>query len=189
MTAYDRVHEIAIDQHGLVTTEQAREHGVDPRSIVMMAKRGRLHRLTHGVYQDPGAPETRWTPYMAAVLWAHGMRTSTRAVLSHATALALMDISDVNPGAIHLTVPTTYRTHRAHPAGVVLHRAELGQDEVTKIEGLPVTTAARAIRDCAAAAIGPALLDQALEDARRQGWLRGTDADVLIEELRGAGYL
>lgn len=185
MRAYDRVHQVAIDQHGLVTTKQAREQDVDARTIVMMAKRGRLRRLTHGVYQDLGAPETRWTPYMAAVLWPHGMR----GVLSHATALALMDISDVNPDTIHLTVPTAYRTHRAHPAGVMLHRAELRQDDVTEIEGLPVTTAARAIRDCASAAIGPAFLRQALEDARRQGWLRGTDAHALIEELREAGHL
>jgi predicted transcriptional regulator of viral defense system len=185
MRAYDRVHEIALDQHGLVTTQQAREHDIDPRTIVMMAKRGRLRRLTHGVYQDLGAPETRWTPYMAAVLWPQG----TRGVLSHATALALMDISDVNPGEVHLTVPATFRTHRAHPAGVVLHRAELAREDVTDIEGLPVTTAARAIRDCAAAAIGPAFLDQALKDARAHGWLRGTDADALIAELREAGYL
>ena len=185
MRAYDRAHEVALDQHGLVTTQQAREHGVDPRTIVMMAKRGRLRRLTHGVYQDLGAPETRWTPYMAAVLWPQG----TRGVLSHATALALMDISDVNPGAIHLTVPTGFRTHRAHPAGMVLHRADLDRADVTDIEGLPVTTAARAIRDCAAAAIGPAFLHQAIDDARAHGWLRGTDADALIAELREAGDL
>ncbi len=185
MRAYDQLHEIALDQHGLVTTDQARHHNVDPRAVIMMARRGKLRRLTNGVYLDTGAPTTKWTPYLAAALWPK----RSRAVLSHTTALSLMDISDVNPALIHVTVPNPYRTHRTVPKTIRLHHSDLREDEVTYIEGLPVTTAARSIRDCATKGIGPAFLAQALDDARRDGWLRDTEANALEGELRAGGYL
>lgn len=185
MPGYDTLHALALDQHGVVTAEQGKAIGVTAMAMVMMARRGRLTRLATGVYQDNGAPVTRWTHYMAAALWPNGVR----AVLSHATALSLMDLSDVNPAVIHLTVPARYRTHRALPPGTVLHYANLEPGEITAVEGVPVTTAARAIRDCAAAGIGPALLRQALDDGRKTGWLQGGEADALQAQLVAAGQL
>lgn len=178
--AYETIHELALDQHGVFTTEQAKQHGVTNMALVMMAGRGRLRRLAHGVYQDPGSPETRLTRHMTAVLWPRG----TRGVLSHETALVLMDLSDANAAKIHITVPKTYRTNRQPPAGIVLHYADLREDEdVAIVEGLPMTTAARTIRDCADAGIGPALLRQALADARKNGWMPAVQADALTAEL------
>jgi predicted transcriptional regulator of viral defense system len=133
-----------------------------------------------------GAPETQWTPYMKAVLWPNG----AIGVLSHETALGLMDLSDVNPSRIHITVPLDHRNRRrVPPPGVQLHRADLLPEEVGSIEGLPVTTAARTIRDCAAAHIGPALLRQALDDAARSGWLSAQAAEELRIELIRDGKL
>ena len=183
MHAYDTLHTIALDQHGVLTAEQGKANGVTAMAMVMMARRGRLTRLASGIYQDTGAPVTRWTHYMAAALWPHGVR----GVLSHATALGLMDLSDVNPAVMHLTVPARYRTHRKLPLGTVLHHADLEPLEITAVEGVPVTTAARSIRDCAAAGIGPALLRQALDDGRKTGWLPEREADALQAELVAAG--
>lgn len=184
--AYDTIHALALEQHGVFTAEQARAAGVKTTALVMMARRDRLARMAYGLYHDPGAPTTRWTPYAAAVLWPQG----TTGVLSHETALDLMDLSDVNPIKIHLTVPRKYRPRRRNPPpGVVLHFADLPPADIGSVEGLPVTTAARTIRDCAMANLGPALIRQAIDDARRSGWLSAVDADALIDELSTAGKL
>lgn len=182
--AYDTIHELALDQHGVFTAAQAKHLGVDPGTLWAMANRGRIERLSYGVYHDLGAPTTPWTQYMSAVLWPQGVT----GVLSHETALALMELSDVNPARIHLTLPLGYRVRRRNPPPVfVLHRAGLTEGDIGSIEGVPVTTAARAIRDCARTHLGPALLRQALVDGLRTGWLRQDEAEALKDELKAGG--
>lgn len=184
--AYDTVHELALDQHGVFTSAQARNLGVHPKTLWAMANRDRIKRLSFGVYQDLGAPLTPWTQYMSAVLWPQGMT----GVLSHQTALSLMELSDVNPARIHLTIPVGYRVRRRQVPGVlVLHWADLSEEDVGSVEGVPVTKAARTIRDCAEAHIGPALLRQTLEDGIRTGWLRRKEAEGLKRELKARKYL
>jgi predicted transcriptional regulator of viral defense system len=177
--AYDAVHDLALDQHGVFTTAQARELGVHPKSVAAMAKRGRLHRLSFGVYQDLGAPVTPWTEYMSASFWPRG----ATGVLSHETALSIMELSDVSPARIHLTIPSGYRTRRTRPPVLILHWADLPEEDIGVVEGVPVTKAARAIRDCARARLGPALLWQAIDDGIRQGWLAAREATSLRQEL------
>ncbi len=178
--AYDTVHELALDQHGVFTTAQARELGIDPKTLWAMAKRDRVRRISFGVYQDPGAPETRWTEYMRAALWPQGVM----GVLSHQTALSLMELSDVNPSKIHMTLPLGHRVRRRQPPPVlVLHWADLPDEDVGSIEGVPVTRAGRAIRDCARAHIGPALLRQAIDDGLMKGWLAPREAESLIRDF------
>lgn len=183
--SYDSIHLLALEQHGIFTAEQARAIGVPSINLVRMVKRGRLERLAYGLYRDIGAPASRWTPYLAATLWPQG----TTGVVSHETALDLMELSDVNPARIHVTVSRRFRTHRTPPPGVVLHRANLADTDVTSIEGIPITTAARAIRDCATANLGPALIREAIEDARTKGWVTPAEAIALTTELIGAGKL
>jgi predicted transcriptional regulator of viral defense system len=186
MTAYHTVHALALAQHGVVSATQARAAGVSAMALVMMVRRKRLVPLSWGLYRDPVVPETRLTPYFAAVLWPSG----TTGVLSHETALALMDLSDANPAQVHVTVPKRHRPRRRlPPAGVVLHHADLESGDVASAEGLPVTSAWRTIRDCAKANIGPALLRQALADARRKGWMTDADAEALTAELATSGKL
>ena len=122
--AYDAVHELALDQHGVFTTAQARELGVHPKSVAAMARRGRLRRLSFGVYQDLGAPVTSWTEYMSDSFWPQGVR----GVLSHETALSIMELSDANPARIHLTTPSGHRIRRARPPVLVLHWADLPEE-------------------------------------------------------------
>jgi len=123
---------------------------------------------------------------MSAVLWPQGVM----GVLSHQTALSLMELSDVNPARIHLTLPVGYRVRRRKVPGVlVLHWADLPEKDVGSVEGVPVTKAARTIRDCAESHIGPALLRQALEDGIRTGWLRRKEAEGLRRELKAGKHL
>jgi predicted transcriptional regulator of viral defense system len=186
-TAYDTVHEIAVEQHGLLKATQATDRGVAPKTLVAMAARGRLERVSYGVYRDRRVPENRWTPYMAAALWPYG---TTVGLLIGETVLGLLDLSDVNPAVIHIAVPTTYRIRRRPPPpGVMLHHADVPAAQRTAIEGIPATTVDRAIRDCAQAHLGPALLHQAIADARTGGWLTPEQERELINDLTADGRL
>lgn len=184
--AYDAVHALAMEQHGVFTAEQAHAADVTKQALFEMVKRGRLAKIAHGLYRDPIVPETRHTPYVTAVLWPRG----STGVLSHETALDLMELSDANPAQIHVTVPKKHRPRRRlPPPGVVLHFADLRDEEIGSVDGLPVTSAARTLRDCADANIGPALLRQAIADAQRKGWLKETETEALSRALTAAGKL
>ena len=53
---YDKAIELAADQHGYVTTSQARERGVSADALRKMAARGTLERVSWGVYRVPTFP-------------------------------------------------------------------------------------------------------------------------------------
>lgn len=173
------VHDLAAEQHGYFTTQQAREAGVDHRNLAMMCRRGALAREAFGLYRDPLIPETVYGPYMEAVLWPHG----SRGVISHETALSLFELSDVNPARIHITVPKAHRTRRRPPPAYQIHRGDLPEEQIAVHEGLPITTVARTLRDCYREHLGPALIRQAVHDARRRGHLSAREADLLEREL------
>jgi len=69
------------------------------------------------------------------------------AVLSHESALALLELSDNIPNAVHLLVPRRHRGLRP-PTGVVLHTRPDDQT-VSAVwrDGLPLTAAARTLID------------------------------------------
>ena len=144
-----------------------------------MAKRGNLERVSWGVYRVPTFPPSRYAEYMEASLWPAGVR----GVISHESALVLYGLSDVSPSAIHITVPGDFRIRREVPAHFVVHHAVLHDEEVTLLEGIPITTVARTIEDCHRAHLGPALLRQALEDAEREGYLSARDVAKLKNEV------
>ncbi len=177
--AFAAVHEIALDQHGYVTTDQARAAGVRPHTVLMMQRRGKLERVAHGLYRDTLVAASPLGPYMAATLWPRGIRGA----LSHQTALELLGLSDANPARIHLTLPPAMRVRRTIPPQYVLHHAALDARDTTLVEGVCVTTALRTIRDCHRAHLGPALLRQAIEDGRRTGRLSTAEASLLEAEV------
>ena len=176
---YEKVLEIVADQFGYLTTSQAGQRGVSDDALRKMAKRGNLERVSWGVYRVPTFPPSPYAEYMEASLWPAGVR----GVISNESALVLYGLSDVSPSAIHITVPRDFRIRRKIPAHVVVHHAELPDEEVTLLEGIPITTVARTIEDCHRAHLGPALLRQALEGAEREGYLNAKDAANLRNEV------
>jgi predicted transcriptional regulator of viral defense system len=106
-------------------------------------------------------------------------------VISHESALTLFELSDVSPPTIQLTVPTAFRVRRAVPAHLTLHHRELAAGDVEVHEGIRVTTAERAIRDCHAAHLGHELVAQAIDDAEGQGRLSLKTARGLRAALLG----
>jgi predicted transcriptional regulator of viral defense system len=179
--------EIAGDQHGFVTTDDARAHGIAPINLSRMAQRDVLERRATGVYRLPLTPPGPLDAYAEATLWP---QRGVRGILGGETALDLYEMGDVNPTKIHLTLPTGYRVRRPVPAAYRLHHQDLDPATVTLFDGIPIVTPAQAVRQAAAAHLGDALIAQAIDDGERNGRLTRREAAQLHRELgvrRGPG--
>jgi predicted transcriptional regulator of viral defense system len=84
---------------------------------------------------------------MEAALWPQVRRPDAYGVISHESALAIYGLSNASPAKVHVTLPTKFRIRRAVPKRLALQYADLTPKDVQRVEGVPVTTAARAIRD------------------------------------------
>lgn len=184
--AYTQLAEVASERYGFVTPDDARELGIDPMNLVRMAERGQIERRGTGLYRFPLTPVSRLDPYMEATLWPRG----ARGILSHETALELYELSDVHPAKIHITVPRGYRVRREVPSMYLLHHEDLEADRIALHEGIEVVTPAHAIRQAHEAHLGPALIEQAIDQGERSGRLTKRQAGELRRELgvrRGGG--
>lgn len=179
------LYEIAEDQSGYFTAAQARAAGLHQVRLVQLAQQGDVERVSRGVYRFTRFPISRLGHYMEAVLWPQVRRPDVVGVISHQTALSIHELSDVNPARIHLTLPTNVRLRREVPKVLVIHHADLAPADIERIEGVPITTPARSIRDAHASHLGNDLIGQAIADGRRSGALLMAEADRLERELLG----
>jgi hypothetical protein len=69
---YNALMDIAVDQYGYVTTEDAAAVGVVADRLRTMAKRGLLERIAYGLYRVDAVPVTGLEQYMEATLWPRG---------------------------------------------------------------------------------------------------------------------
>ncbi|MQY29696.1 type IV toxin-antitoxin system AbiEi family antitoxin domain-containing protein [Nocardia aurantia] len=154
----------AAGQRGYFTAAQALEAGYSYQAQRYHAQHGNWAVVDRAIYRFrefdllPGTQDddlVRW------YLWSKG-----RAILSHTTALSVHELGTANPSRIHLTVPPGFR--RKHDA-VVLHRAELVQEEIEQRDGYRVTTPIRAIIECAAAQVDQDIVDSAVAEALERG--------------------
>lgn len=135
----------AYEQHGYFTTEQARAHGVSSQLINHHTRTGRFEPVRRGLYRIRGFPTSEHDE-MRQKWMAVGME---KAVLSHESALALLELSDNVPDRVHLLVPRRHRGLR-RPAGVVLHtRADDETVATVWRDGMPLTAPARTLVDVA----------------------------------------
>ena len=179
------LYEVAEGQAGYFTAAQAREAGLQQVRLAQLHKAGDIERVTRGVYRLTRYPISPLGQYMEAALWPQVRRPDARGVISHESALAIYGLSDASPAKVHLTLPTAFRIRRAVPKRLALHHADLEPNDLHQVEGVPVTTAARAIRDAHASHLGPALIRQAIDDGRRTGHLTVDEAEQLEQELLG----
>ena len=119
---------------------------------------------------------------MEAALWPQVRRPGERGAISHASVLAIFGLSDASSTKVHLTLRANARIRREVPRRLVVHYAELPPEDVREVEGVPVTTPERTIRDVHADYIGPALVRQAIDDGQRTGHLALDQAERLARE-------
>lgn len=179
VTKLDVLREIALDQHGYITTAEALEEGITHSDLSKMVTRGRLSRVGHGVYRVPQIPVTEFDQYRLALLWS-GVGG---AVLSHDTALQAWEISDINPARIHFTVPRGRRLRRAGGDGYVIHYEDLAPGQITWWQEMPVTDVPTTIAQCIESRVPTYLLRQAIDRAGRGGQLCPEQQNELARTL------
>jgi predicted transcriptional regulator of viral defense system len=169
----------AYHQHGYFTTSQARERGISSQLLSHYVRRNRFERVRRGLYRLPGFPRPE-DDEMREKWMAVG---AEKAVLSHQSALALLDLSDNIPNAVHLLLGRRYRGLR-RPPGVVIHTRP-DEEEVDTVwrEGLRLTPPARTLVDVAGE-LQPEQLEMAVRQALGRGLLTARE---LEEEARGRG--
>ncbi len=188
-TRMDELYALAEEHDGLLTSKEARALGIRDSVLVRLAQRGRLERMTRGVYRIAHYPTDRFAQYREAVLWAQASHHGPeRIALSHETALLLYGISDVNPSRVSLTVPKSARLRRKHPEWIMIHRADLKAQEVNQYEGMPVTTVERSIMDVLSTTHRTDIARQAITDALREGLLSSTQAGSLRKVVNRSAH-
>lgn len=133
---------IAARQHGIVTRTQLRTAGVSDDIIDHRIRSHRLARIHRGVYlvgvvAPPYAYET-----------AACLACGPRSALSHRSAAVLWEIMKdrARPIELEVTIP---EGRRGRPGLRVYRIGSLRSDEVTRLNGIPITTAARTLYDLA----------------------------------------
>jgi predicted transcriptional regulator of viral defense system len=156
-------------QHGYFTTKQAAIAGYSRPLLTYHAKRGRFVRVSRGLYRLRDYPSSLRDEVAAAWLSAG----PDDAVVSHESALDLLDLSDVIPNAVHLTVPRSRRFQRSPLPGTVIHTTirTIGGRDVTMREGIRLTSAERSILDAAETGTGPEQIEMAIRQAMERGWV------------------
>jgi predicted transcriptional regulator of viral defense system len=185
MTVREALWEVAVDQYGYVTSTDAAHVGVPVVELGKLAARGKLERVSYGVYRFGEWPVSGRDHLMETVLWAR----NPVAVLSHETALDVLDLCDVNPNKTHITVPERRKLRRIDmPTNVVVHYENLDATERGWWEQIPTVTAPTAIRQCIAGGLRPSLVGQAIENAMKRGLISNQAAESLyatLSERRG----
>jgi predicted transcriptional regulator of viral defense system len=156
----------ASQQHGYFTAAQARACGFTWDLLTDGNKTGRYIRVRRGLYRLRDYPSSPWEEVVAAWL-AVGKDV---AIISRESALDLLDLSDVTPNRVHLTVPRSKR-HLPDLPGVAIHTTTrpLRPIDVTTREGIRLTSAARTILDAAEVGAGPEQVEMAVRQAISRG--------------------
>lgn len=133
----------AARQHGVVTRDQLRHDGLTDDVVDGRIARGSLRALHRGVY--------RMGPIVAPLAreMAACLACGPAAWVGHASAAVLWQLLPTGSGDVDIVVKRGYRRH----AGIRLHRAPgLRADEVTRLNGIPVTRPGRTLLDLAGTA-------------------------------------
>ena len=145
---------LAARQHGVVSRAQLLRAGLSGKVIDGRLARGLLRALHRGVFQVGPIAAAR-APEMAAHL-----ACGAGSVVSHRTAAVLWQLLPPLEPAQPVEILVRGRA-RCRPGIVVRRAGTLRNDEVTKLDGIPATTAGRTIMDIAAS-VSARELEQAL---------------------------
>lgn len=160
-SSYEALYPVAEQQAGYFTTGQAKDAAFSQRQLAYYVKARRFQRIRTGIYRLTLFPNSPHEDLFVAWLEA-----GPDSAISHESALALYELSDVIPTQTHLTIPLS-ASRRHH--GLRLHTGRLGEGEVTWFSGLRVTTVLRTLGDVARAGLAEELVIQAVHEAIRRG--------------------
>lgn len=165
MTAYEKIWDYAENNHGIITTAQAKKLGVDKGALPAMAQRGTLIRLGHGVYQVKHHVPTEQDVYAVGVALA-----GPTAYLRGASVVALLGLAPTNPSVLYLgakgrvrrKLPTKYEVVDMRPVETV----DFYGIQCQRVEDALKTALAEGEMDAYR-------VEQATEAAREKGLING----------------
>lgn len=158
---YDALYKIVEDQGGYFTAAQARSVGFSWERLSNNVKSDQFERVFRGVYRFVKFPSSRYEDLFIA--W---LRAGPESVISHESALSVYGLSDIIPSEIHVIVP---RTASRRGKGIKYHINKLEDYEVTRREGLPVTTLPRTIADISRSGVPEEQVVMAIRDGIEKG--------------------
>ncbi len=138
MTSYERIWDTAEDNHGVITTAQAKRLGVKPAALVSMAQNRKLIRIGQGVYKLEFHVPGPYDEYAQAVALA-----GETAFIRGASSLMMRGLIPFDPARFHIGV--TKRMRRKLPPGYLVR--EVRNPDIECIEGIPVERIASAVKD------------------------------------------
>lgn len=166
------LYQIAEGQGGYFTAKQAASLGHTANKRNYHVGAGNWVREHRGIYRLALFPAPVRPDLIPWWLWSRGRSDSPQGVFSHRTALALHELTDVNPAKLDLTVPPSFRKGSPIPPVLRLYYGNIGTSEAEIVENVPVTTALRTIIDVwREKSLPEASLRDAFHDAKRQGKL------------------
>jgi hypothetical protein len=139
-------------QHGLVTSRQLSDAGLDPNDVRRLLNQGRLIRLRRGVYADDeawaAADQFRGQPILRIRAARLGLRAEDY-VFSHDSAAIALRIGAPDPrtSVVHVSRPKVHGD--ADRNGVKHHLAPYRPQDVTEVDGLRLLAMPRTALDMA----------------------------------------
>jgi very-short-patch-repair endonuclease len=151
----DAIRAITARQHTMINRAQLLAAGLGAQAVIKRLRRGALRQMHRGVYC--ASPVIPCFGEEMAVILACG----EHAWISHASGAYLHKLPPYPAESRPISVTVIGSAVRR--PGLRVHRVStLAADEVTEVEGIPVTTATRAILELAGSA--PALLERAVSE-------------------------
>lgn len=171
---------VASEHAGCFTASQASAQGFSSALLSHHVRSGRFVRIARGLYRFRDYPSQPGDEIVAA--W---LRQAPDAVVSHESALEVLDLADTIADRVHLTVPRS-RRRLVPQGGVVIHTTTrpLGRSDTVSRRGMRVTAPARTIVDVAAAGVAPDQVAAAVHSALERGI---TTPSLLREAARTRG--
>ena len=173
---YDALYKIVEDQGGYFTAAQSRDVGFSWERLSNNVKSDQFDRVSRGVYRFVKFPSSRYEDLFIA--W---LRSGSESVISHESALTVYELSDIIPTEIHVIVPRTASRRRK---GIKYHTNKLKENEVTRREGLPVTTLPRTLADISKSGVAEEQVVMAIRDGIKKGLV---NFDLLWNEAENRG--
>jgi predicted transcriptional regulator of viral defense system len=157
-----RLFALAAGQGGHFTAGQAKKAGYSYQAQAHHVAAGNWLRIDRGLFRLAEWIPDRYDDLIRWTLWS-----KQRAVVSRESALAVHGVGEFEAARPHLTVPPGFSMR--DPA-VILHRADLPDEDIEAYTGFSVTTVVRSLVDIANIADEDQLA-RAIEDARDAGLL------------------
>jgi predicted transcriptional regulator of viral defense system len=158
---YDQLYDFIEEQAGYFTAAQARRAGFSWERLSNTVKSGKFQRITAGVYRLVHFPHSAHEDLFVA--W---LATGPDSAISHDSALAFYELSDVLPGEVHVIV---HRSASRRRKAIRLHTNQLAPDEIIMRGGLQITTVARTIADVASSGLAEEQVIQAIQESIQRG--------------------